>query len=156
VGLLELSAPASGALNAFNTMRLHEVTGLFATALRRSLDEREDHIQAVIKAQCTAVHPVVEWRFREAALRFLDAPDAPDGQRRMEPIVFPEVFPLYGLTAIRDSSTHRAEAIAADLAEQLSLAFAVIVEATAHRSLPGLDELGYRLQRLIGDLERGL
>ncbi len=156
VGLLELTAPATGALNAFNTMKLGEVTGLFATALRRSIDEREDHIQAVIKAQCTAVHPVVEWRFREAALRFLDAPEEANGQRRMEPIVFSEVFPLYGLTDIRDSSTHRADAVASDLAEQLSLAFAVVVEAAAHRSLPGLDELGYRLQRTIDDLERGL
>ena len=155
VGLLELGSPTAGALNAFNTMRLKEVTSLFATALRRSLDEREDHIQAVIKTQCTAVHPVVEWRFREAALRFLDA-TAADGERRMEPIVFPEVYPLYGLSDIRGSSTHRTAAIATDLREQLSLAFAVLVEASVHRSLPGLDELGYRLQRFTDELERGL
>ena len=156
VGLLELASPTCGALNAFNTMKLGDVTGLFATALRRSLDEREDHIQSVIKAQCTAVHPVVEWRFREAALRFLDAPHEANGQRRMEPIVFPDVVPLYGLSDIRDSSTHRAAAIAADLTEQLSLAFAVVVEAAALRSLPGLDELGYRIQRAVADLESGL
>ena len=156
VGLLELAASERRALHAFNAMKIGEVTGLFAIALRRSLDEREDHVQTVIKTQCTAVHPVVEWRFREAALRFLDAPQEVHGQRRMEPIVFDTVFPLYGLSDIRDSATHRTEAIAADLTEQLSLAFAVVVEAAAHRSLPGLDELGYRIQRSIDELADGL
>ncbi len=154
VGLLELAAPEPGAINAFNTMKIDEVAGLFATAMRRSLDERRDHVQAVIKSQCTAIHPVVEWRFREAALRYLDAED--DGRRQMEPIVFPGVVPLYGLSDIRRSSSHRNEAIAADLIEQLSLAFAVIVEAASHRSLPGLDELGFRLQRTIEEIEQGL
>ena len=156
VGLLELGSPHIGALNGFNAMRLKEVTGLFATALRRSLDEREDHIQAVIKRQCTAVHPVVEWRFREAALRFLEAPPEPGARQRMEPIIFNEVYPLHGLTDIRSSSTHRTEAIASDLTEQLSLAFAIVVEASARRPLPGLDELGYRIQRYVGELEQGL
>jgi GAF domain-containing protein len=153
VGLLELAAPEPNALNAFNTMKIDEVAGFFATAMRRSLDERQDHVQAIIKAQCTAIHPVVEWRFRAAALRFLDG----EGEdRRMEPIVFPDVIPLYGLSDIRRSSSHRNEAIAEDLVEQLSLAFAVIVEASAHRSLPGLDELGFRLERTLGEIRGGL
>lgn len=156
VGLLELGSPQVGALNGFNAMKLKEVTGLFATALSRSLTEREDHIQSVIKMQCTAVHPIVEWRFREAALRFLDTPHEEDGRRRMEPIVFHGVYPLYGLSDIRHSSTYRTEAIAGDLVEQLSLAFAVVVEAAAHRSLPGLDELGYRIHHYVDELEQGL
>ena len=154
VGLLELAAPEPGALNAFNTMKVDEVAGVFATAMRRSLDERQDHIQAVIKAQCTAIHPVVEWRFRAAALRYLAHEG--EGRRQMEPIVFPDVVPLYGLSDIRRSSAHRNEAIAEDLVEQLSLAFAVIVEAAAHRALPGLDELGFRLERTLGEIRGGL
>jgi hypothetical protein len=74
----------------------------------------------------------------------------------MEPIVFPGVIPLYGLSDIRRSSSHRNEAIAEDLIEQLSLAFGVVVEATVHRSLPGLDELGFRLERMLGEIEGGL
>lgn len=154
VGLLELAAPEPGAINAFNTMKVDEVASVFATALRRSLDEQQDHVQAVIKAQCTAIHPVVEWRFRAAALRYLEADDA--GQRQMEPIVFPGVVPLYGLADIRRSSSHRNEAIAEDLMEQLSLAFAVVVEASAHRALPGLDELGFRLERTLEEVSSGL
>ncbi len=159
VGLLELAAPQPGALNAFNTMKVDEVVDVFATALQRTLDEREDHIQAVIKSQCTAIHPVVEWRFREAAMRYIETSsdsEAAGDRRQMEPIVFPGVLPLYGASDIRDSSTHRNASIAADLVEQLSLAFAVVVEASAHRSLPGLDELGFRLQRTIDEVGAGL
>ena len=154
VGLLELGAPEPDAINAFNTMKVEETAGVFATAMRRSLDERQDHVQAVIKRQCTAIHPVVEWRFRAAALRFLEAGEGK--RRQMEPIVFPGVIPLYGLADIRRSSTHRNEAIAEDLIEQLSLAFAVIVEASSHRSLPSLDELGFRLEHTLNEIRGGL
>ncbi|MDX1532281.1 MAG: GAF domain-containing protein, partial [Rhodothermales bacterium] len=155
VGLLELASPTPGALNAFNTMRLDDVAVQFATALRRSLDEREDHIQAVIKSQCTAIHPVVEWRFREAATKYLEAPAA-ERPRQMEDIVFSDVIPLYGLSDIRSSSSFRNAAIAADLTEQLSLALAVVVEASARKALPVLDELGYRIERAVADVEGGL
>ncbi len=164
VGLLELAAPPTGALDASDTVKVGAVVGVFATALQRSLDEREDHLQAVIKRQCTAIHPVVEWRFREAAARFIEAADgaapgggaAPGTRREMEPIVFPGVLPLHGASDIRNSSTHRSAAIAADLAEQLRLAAAIVAEASAHRALPGLDEVGVRLQRTIGEVGAGL
>ncbi len=162
IGLLEVASPGAGALNAFNTMKLGEVLGLFATALRRTLDEREDRMQAVIKRQCTAIHPVVEWRFREAARHLLDDTASPpsgdpseadevvaemEAIPEMEPIAFAGVYPLYGLSDIRNSSTQRNQAIAEDLSEQLSLGLAVVVEAAAYRPLPILDELGYRIER---------
>ena len=155
IGLLEIASPIPGALNAVNALKLHEVMSLFATALRRSLDEREDRLQAVIKQQYTAVHPVVEWRFREAAGQYL-RDQAESRRAKIQPIVFRNVYPIYGLSDVRNSSNQRNAAIQADLVEQLGLALSVIVEANRHRELPILDELGYRVERAVDELREEL
>ncbi|MEM1093477.1 MAG: GAF domain-containing protein [Bacteroidota bacterium] len=155
IGILELASGEAGSLDAVNTLKLMEVMTLFATSLQRSLDEAEDRIQAIIKRQYTALHPSVEWRFREAALRYMMARDQGEAAT-LEPIVFDNVYPIYGLTDIRHSSDTRNSAILDDLVEQLALALAVIVEASLIRPLPILDELGYRIGTFAQELELGL
>ncbi|MBT8405672.1 MAG: GAF domain-containing protein [Gemmatimonadetes bacterium] len=155
VGLLEVGSRSPGAVTMYQALKLKAVTSAFATALQRSLAEREDQIQSVIKQKYTAIHPSVEWRFRDAASHVLgiaDHDDHPD----QEEIVFHGVYPLYGLTDIRGSSDTRARAIQADLSAQIELARAVITEASRHRPLPALDELGYRLVQLGARVAEGL
>ncbi len=160
IGCLELGSPQPGALNsAIHGPKLQEVLPLFAMAVKRSMEELNTRIQAAIKERCTAIHPVVEWRFRQAVLKGLKglAPGAAPGD--LEPIVFPEVYPLYALTDIRGSSTHRAEAIQADLLAQLALAREVLLAAHAARPLPILRLLTQRLDRkaaqIAGSLRSG-
>jgi hypothetical protein len=74
----------------------------------------------------------------------------------MEAIVFEDVHPLYGLADIRGSSVQRGLAIQADLLTQLRLAAAVVHAAGQARSLPALHELGYRIDKHIGQMERSL
>ena len=145
VGILELSSPNPGDLNAFNALLLVDVVPLFATAVARNLEELEDRVQAVIKAQYTAIHPSVEWRFREAALNRIETAERTGETPELEQIVFEDVYPLYGLADIRGSSTIRNSAIAADLSEQLALASGVINAAGVSRPLPALEEIGFRI-----------
>ena len=67
IGIIELGSPNPGDLHSLNTVKLMGVETLFATALKRNMDEQENIVQAVIKEHYTAIHPAVEWRFREAA-----------------------------------------------------------------------------------------
>jgi hypothetical protein len=144
IGVLELASPNPGDLHALNTLQLREVVDLFAIALKRLLDERETRVQAIIKQQYTAIHPAVEWRFRDAARNYLGRLDT--GERgEPEPIVFSDVYPLYGLSDVRGSSDHRNTAIQADLTEQLELAHDVVAAAMHERPLPVLAELDYRI-----------
>lgn len=155
VGLLELGSPQPGGLDAFKALKLLEVSGLFATALQRSIDEQEDRVQAVIKEKYTAIHPSVEWRFRQAALNYVRR-QAVGQKATAEPILFKDVYPFFGLSDIRDSSLHRNEAIRADLVEQLGMGLAVMIEAAIYRPLPILDELGHRISKYAAALEEGL
>jgi len=155
MGLLELGSPHAGDLNALKAFKLKEVLALFSIAVKRNLDELNDRIEAIIKAQCTAIHPAVEWRFRQAALKYLR--DHNEGVAAgMEPIIFKEVYPLYGLSDIRGSSTIRNNAIRDDLIEQLQMAREIILLAHRQKPLPYLSQLNHRIGQQLHKIEEGL
>ena len=122
---------------------------LFSMAVQRSIDELNGRVQAFIKEKCTAIHPVGGVALPQGRARRARAAAAAraTGPAEMDPIVFPDVYPLYALADIRGSSTQRALAIQADLLAQLGLARDVLRAAHATRLLPALDELRYRIAR---------
>jgi hypothetical protein len=146
IGTLDLDSSRPGDLDASLLPKLHEVLPLFAMAVQRSMEELNTRIQTQIKERFTAIHPVVEWRFRKAVLDGLERAGDP-AAAELEPIVFEGVYPLYALSDIRGSSTHRALAIQTDLLTQLRLAGAVVATAYQARHLPALDHLRYRIEQ---------
>ncbi|HSL52373.1 MAG TPA: GAF domain-containing protein [Candidatus Deferrimicrobiaceae bacterium] len=154
IGMLSLSSPIAGDVNALLAPRLQEVLPLFSVAVKRSVDELHSRVEGFIKEQFTAIHPVVEWRFRKAVLegmeRGAEGEDKPAG---IEPIVFRDVHPLYAVSDIRGSSTHRAWAIQADLLTQLGLAREVLRAAYEVRPRPILDQLTHRIDGHTAEIE---
>ena len=155
IGTLDLGSPTPGDLHAIQAMKLGEVLPLFSMAIKRSMEELNHTVQAIIKEKYTAIHPSVEWRFRNAALNFMQQQHA-GVLSEIEPIVFENVYALYGASDIRGSSTFRQAVIQADLLEQLHLARAIFVVAYRQRPLPLLDEFAYRIGKKIAALELGL
>jgi GAF domain-containing protein len=154
LGALILKSKRAGALNSLNAAYLVPVLPLFAIALNRSLEQLDQRIQTVIKEECTAIHPSVEWRFQQAALNYIQ--NREEGVTGLEPIVFPEVYPLFGVSDIRTSSDHRNAAIQADLIEHFRMARDIILLAHKHRDLPILPAFAHRIDKHIAGLELGL
>ncbi|GAB3820640.1 hypothetical protein GCM10028895_21260 [Pontibacter rugosus] len=158
IGLMELASPIPGELNALSTIRLKEILPLFALAMNRSLDELRSSIQSIIKEKYTAIHPIVEWRFTQAAINLLEKMEN-NTSSEIEPIVFSEIFPLYGSSDVRSSATERNKAIQGDLLDQLVLAKEVILAAKDNLNLTILDELLYRIdqfsQSIVNELSSG-
>ena len=155
IGVLSLGSPNPGDLDAHHLPKLHEVLPLFSMAVRRSMEEFNTRVQTQIKEKFTAIHPVVEWRFRKAVLDGLETRGNRAGLD-LQPIVFPDVYPLYALSDIRGSSMQRALAIQSDLLTQLGLARDVIRAAHEARHLPALDELLYRIDKATAEVESEL
>ena len=150
-----MTSPHPGDLDPLTTLKLREVLPLFSMAMRRSLEELESRVQAVIKEKCTAIHPSVEWRFRQAVLDTIER--RPDGAvPEIESIVFRDVYPLYGASDIRGSSTQRNVTIQADLSAHLGLAREVVQRAREAKRLPILDELDYRIDKQIAHIQTDL
>ncbi|WP_114782468.1 GAF domain-containing protein [Botryobacter ruber] len=158
IGLLELASHIPGELNALTTIRLKEILPLFALAMNRGLDELRSSIQNIIKEKYTAIHPIVEWRFTQAAINLLEKRER-NASSEIEPIVFKDVYPLYGVSDIRGSATERNKAIQGDLLEQLVLAKEVLLAAKNNLSLSILDELVFKLdkfsQSIVHELTTG-
>ncbi len=155
IGTLDLGSPTPGALGPMDALLLREVQPLFAVALQRTLDDMDGQVQAIIKQECTAIHPSVEWRFREAALRHLE--NQQDGRpSEFEPIVFRDVYPFYGLADIRGSAGARSRAIQADLSDHLRLAREVVLAAAAVKPMASLDEFVRRFDAYQAQIQQGL
>jgi hypothetical protein len=153
VGTIALESPTPDVFSAADLPKLDEVLPLFAMAVQRSVDQLNTRVQAFIKEKCTAIHPVVEWRFRQAVL---DGLEQSGPALELEPIVFKDVHPLFALADVRGSSTQRAWAIQADLLAQLGLARDVLTAAHDARRLPVLHQLTHRLDRHNADVEVSL
>jgi len=159
IGSLKLVSAKPGSLNLTLMPHLQQILPLFAMAVKRSMDELNNRVQAIIKEHCTAIHPVVEWRFRKAVLGGLERPAAATGEGQagqIEPIVFRDVYPLYALSDIRGSSSHRAWAIQSDLLAQLGLAREILQAAYRARPMPILDQIGHKIEQYAGDVEVSL
>jgi len=106
IGTLDLGSPQPGDLGPMDALLLEHILPIFSLAIKKALDELEHQVQNVIRENCTAIHPSVEWRFRKAAIRYLENVRK-DGTAEIEPIVFKDVYPLYGVSDIRGSSDER-------------------------------------------------
>ena len=155
VGILELGSPNKGDLNSLVVRKLKEVLSLFSIAVSRNIEDFQNKIQALIKEECTAIHPTVEWRFKQAAFSLLHQKESDPGAD-MEEIVFENLYPLYGLSDIRDSSAHRNNAIQSDLIDQLNLVKDILSAANNVKQLPIIDELNFRANKYISSLSKGL
>ncbi|HSO19788.1 MAG TPA: GAF domain-containing protein, partial [Desulfosarcina sp.] len=155
IGTFWVKSKQPNGLRAVDTEKMRHIAPLFSMALKRGLDDMNNEVQAVIKEKCTAVHPSVEWRFREAAMDHMER--LREGRpSEMEPIIFKAVIPLFGQSDIRGSSEARVQSIQSDLTEQLNLAGAVMRRAAEAKSWPLIDEFIHRIERRVAAIKSGL
>jgi len=155
LGTLEIMSPEPDDLGPMDQVITKQITPIFAMAMKRGLDEMNNEVQAIIKEKCTAVHPSVEWRFSEAAIRHMDRTRM--GQvSELEPIVFRDVVPLFAQTDVRGSSEARNHCIQSDLIHQMKLAGHIMNQAVNLKQWPLLQEYQFRIDSRIEEIHKGL
>ncbi|HJY64192.1 MAG TPA: GAF domain-containing protein [Ignavibacteria bacterium] len=155
IGLLEIASSEPGELNRVNILKLNDVYPLFAICIESSLDDLNKSVQSVIKEKCTAIHPSVEWKFHDAALRYINKLRE-DIVEDMEEIVFDKVNPFYGCSDVKDSSIYRNSAIRSDLLDNLRVAQELINRAMSAAANPILEELSFRISNQAKLLEEDI
>lgn len=155
IGYLDIGSKKPGTLTYLNIGKLEALIPLFVSVLRRSSDQIENRIQTIVQAHCTAIHPSIDWSFREAALESLAQSESGE-PRQMRDIVFKNVFPLYGASDIRSSSNLRNSAILKDMSLQLELATRVLEPEMVDHPLPVLERLYSRITAFADQLKGGL
>jgi len=155
IGNLDFATNEPGALGPMDVLFAEQLQPLFAVAVQHSLDDFHNRIDGLIKQECTAIHPTVEWRFRKAAMNYLEKTRTGNAAE-LEPIVFKDVFPLYATSDIRGSATARNSAIQKDLNRHLELALNVFKKAHSEKPLMVFMEITTRIEKTRERLQNGL
>ncbi len=153
VGMLEFGCALPNTLSMIQIKMLYDLFPIFALAIRRSQEEWDDKIRSIIQEEFTAIHPTVEWRFRETASQILNNTEETPS---IEPIVFSDIVPIYGASDIRGSSLERNIAIQSDLTEQLEMAYAILQKEKLIREIPLLSDISYKIGKNLRTIKLGL
>lgn len=156
IGMLELGSPVPGELNALTLFKLNKIISLFAIAVKRSSEELENQIRKVIRTKYTTIHPSVEWKFIDSAIKYIDREKKSIRDNEVEPIVFDGVYPLYGASDIRSSSLQRNIAAQKDLTEHLNLVRRTLSVAYSQTPLPLIEQIIYRIDKIKKSLSKEL
>lgn len=158
IGILELGNPDVSKLNTISAGKLNNVLPMFTASVRRVLREMHTEVRALIQEECTAIHPSVEWKFLEEGFNILNRRNKKD-RSPLRSIVFNEVYPIYGLSDIRNSSIERNIAIQEDLRTNLKEAKKLVSTLLEYKKMPVLGEIHYRaeleLQKINNVLDSG-
>ncbi len=154
--LLELASPRKHELNSLNSVKLQGILSFVKIATQRYMEERENLIESTIQENYTSIHPAVKWRFTEAANHFNKEKAAGAEMPVLEEIIFEGIYPLYGQSDIKGSSTARNNAIQADLDLQLNLVIDTFKKIMAIRPMPIYKNLIYRVNNCLHNVRGGL
>lgn len=154
-GTIELATPQVGKLNPVSFGFLESILPLFSAAVRRVLGEMQTEVRAIIQEECTAIHPTVEWKFLNEGYNVLNL-RRKGMQGELREIVFDNVFPIYGLSDVKNSSGERANAIQLDLTNNLNQVKKVISTILEYKKMPILDEINYRVEVELEKISLGL
>ena len=119
VAVTELASKEPYRFNNRIVDKLHEVLSLYTVGANRWIQETDHGINTFIQKQFTYIHPSVEWKFQEVSQKFLFTPQEEGKAPAIEPIIFKNVYPLYGQADIVGSSKIRNRSIEADMLDNL-------------------------------------
>lgn len=155
IGMLELATPTPAKLNPVSAHKVENVLPMFTAAVKRVKEEMSTEVRAIIQEECTAIHPAVQWKFFEAGLNLLNRRRT-DEKATLEEIAFKDVYPLYGLADVRNSSIERNMAIQRDLQQNLKLAKDLLIKIYTASKLPLLEEAIFKTDEQLQKINLGL
>ncbi|WP_456867365.1 hypothetical protein [Galbibacter sp. BG1] len=149
--IIELATPEINQINAINMVKLDSIIPFILSYSKRSVNEFQNEVSAVIQQECTSIHPSVEWRFEEEAARYIYRRNMGESPSFKE-IAFKDVYPLYGQVDIVGSSIARNEAIREDLTNQLMQSSALLEARVKHDKLPFYEQLIFQIAKYLKEL----
>ncbi|MXV38046.1 hypothetical protein GO491_05050 [Flavobacteriaceae bacterium Ap0902] len=138
--IIEIAGYKKNQINEINIVKINDIMPFIRSYAKRSADQINDTVNAIIQEECTSIHPAVKWKFEEEAFRFLSE-KLNGGNPVFKEIVFEKVYPLYGQIDIVGSSSARNVAIQSDLHYLLQESILILEEVTGSKKMPFYEQL---------------
>ncbi|ASU35090.1 GAF domain-containing protein [Mucilaginibacter xinganensis] len=155
LGILELVSKRTRDLNSVNAKKLEIVMPFLVDTIYRKVTELQNQIEAVIQQNYTTLHPSVNWKFRDEALKYIRNKEAGKPYHPKE-IAFQDVYPLYGQIDIKNSSITRNLSVANDLISQLQQVILLLEQMHQEDCIVDAAEKVIELKEFLNDLDAGL
>ncbi len=151
IGCIEVVTKKGEPIKKEILVKLEYIKELLQLAVQQNRQQVYNKIRYLVKQHFTAVQTAVEWKFNNAAVRYLLKQHR--GQtEEMESVVFENVYPLYSGIDIRNSSGERNKAIQLDLLYQLEWVQNLLEHVAHFTSFPLLKEVQSSVQKYIGSV----
>lgn len=155
ISIFELGSPEPYRFSQHTLLQLEELISLMEMGTNKFISEMENSISLTMQQEFTSIHPSVEWRFKEVASKCFWERTIELQQSAPEPIVFRNVYPLYGQADIVSSSKQRNHSIQADLLDNLERVHQVLVSCRAAVHFHLLDIYAEKVKRHADRLSEG-
>ncbi|MBD0830804.1 GAF domain-containing protein [Aestuariibaculum sediminum] len=145
LAILEIVSATPKILNSIIANKLSDVIPFILAAVKRSIREYENSIEAVIQQECTSIHSSVSWKFEKAARQFLKDKEHIGNDAVFSKIDFENVYPLFGQIDVKGSSEARNLATQKDLSLQLKLVEEIINDIYLEEPLPIYEQIKFQI-----------
>jgi hypothetical protein len=154
-GIMEIFTKVPGILDEKVLAMLEPAYPVLAQLVQLTIDHFNAAIDGVIKEKFTSLQPAVQWKFNDAAWRYLEQVEN-TGKGKIETIGFDDVYPLYGAIDIRNSTIERNKAQLSDLQQQFAILLETLQEVKKHYTLALTDEMIYKCRKWKNTLDDSL
>lgn len=152
ISILELSSKTPNTFNYTNVPRLQPIFDQLILNFENFATELRNRITTVIQNNFTSIHPSVVWKFEEVAKDYYIRKNSGEEGAAIAPIIFKNVYPLYGQSDIVNSSNIRNQAIKKDLIENLELLKILLDKWTSQRKLHLLESYNFKITKILESL----
>jgi hypothetical protein len=121
----------------------------------RKVTDLQNQVQAVIQKNYTVLHPSVNWKFRDEAMKYIRSKNAGKDYHPKE-IVFHDVYPMYGQIDIKDSSVTRNQSVTNDLINQLNVLVSLFEQMQQSNCVTNAEQQLLDLKTFVEDLSTGI
>ncbi len=150
IGILELMSKDKDVISPITYTMVEPLLPILALALFSYKENHQTELEAVIQQNYTSLHPSISWRFMEAAEEYVS------NKAKDVDIVFKNVYPLFGQSDIKSSSSIRNSAIQSDIITQLRAAKKVLEKAVSINALPVFRQMQYEIEHHQSGLKKEL
>lgn len=147
VGIMEVHSKEPGILNEKVLLKLDATLPYVAQLIKTTVDDFYQKIAGVVNEKFTSLQPAVQWKFNEAAYKYMQNRLLQRREPEIETISFKDVFPLYGAIDIRNSSSERNNATREDLAHCLTLLADTFSALKQESKLGLIDEIIFKTNK---------
>jgi len=123
-GILEIYSHQLDQLDNETIHSLRELVPLLSQLSHDITTEFKKRIDEIIINRFTTIQPAVQWKFNHIAAQYIQEFENDEQNAHIKPVIFEEVYPLYGAIDVKDSTVIRNASILKDFSfkvKQLAL-----------------------------------